>query len=176
MPMELEAKFRVSDFRQVRRALKAAGATYRGTASERDVFFDTPARDLFRNGRGLRLRQVKMLRSTAGGKKSGWLLTSKGPIKRGSRVKARREVQTAVADGLAIKDILAAAGLVEFVGLTKRRASYRLGNCLIELDEVPKLGRFVEIEGPTQRTIEAARKKLHLPDEPITASYLRMIN
>ena len=175
MPLEVEAKFRVSNFRNVRKALKAAGASYKGTAVEQDVFFDTSARRLYRSGRGLRLRRVKVLRPAPGGRKSGWLLTTKGPIERGSRVKARREIQTAVADGQAIKDILTAAGLVEFVGLTKRRASYKLGRCLIELDQVPKLGRFVEIEGPNERAIEAARRKLHLPDEPITDSYLRMI-
>jgi len=175
MPLEIEAKFRVSDFRSVRKVLKAAGATYRGTAIEADVFFDTPQRRLYHSGCGLRLRRVKILRSAPGGRRSGWLLTTKGPVGPAGRVKVRREVQTAVQDGQALKDILAAAGLVEFVGLTKRRASYKLGRCLVELDEVPKLGRFVEIEGPTRRAIEVARKKLRLPDEPITASYLRMI-
>jgi len=175
MAIETEAKFEVTDFRGVRNALRRAGATYRGTAVEEDVFFDTPERRLYHKGCGLRLRRVKMLRSVPGGRRSGWLLTSKGQVERSNRVKKRQETQTWVADGQAVKGILALAGMFEFVGLTKRRASYKLGRCLIELDEVPSLGFFVEIEGPTQKAIEAARKKLQLPDEPITESYLSMV-
>lgn len=175
MAKEIEAKFRVADFRAVRRRLRAVGAVYRGTAIESDAFFDTPQLSINRAGRGLRLRRVRMVRSVAGGRKSGWLLTVKGPKQRNSRVKVRQEIQTAVADGQAAAEILAAAGLVQMTVLEKRRTSYKLGLCCIELDEVPRLGRFVEIEGPNQRAVEAARKKLDLPDEPITDSYLKLI-
>ena len=175
MATELEAKYRVGDFAAVRRALRAAGAAYLGTAEETDTFFDTPRRHLYRSGRGLRLRRVRVLRSVAGGRKGGWLLTVKGPSRPNSRMKVRREEQTPIADGLAMRRMLAEAGLPAFVTLTKRRATYRLGRCLVELDELPGLGRFVEIEGPSQRAVEAARRGLGLDDKPIAKSYLALI-
>jgi len=175
MSQELEAKFRVDDFRAVRRSLKTARARYLGTALELDVFFDTPGRDLYRGGSGLRLRRVRVLRGVRGGRNSGWVLTVKGPKRRNSRLKVRREVETDVTDGEAISEILRVAGLVKTVTVQKRRSTFELDRCKIELDELPRIGRFVEIEGPNPRAVESARKKLNLPDEPITTSYLEMI-
>ena len=37
-----------------------------------------------------------------------------------------------------------------------------LDTCRVELDEVPLLGTFVEIEGPTEAAIEAALERLGL--------------
>jgi len=175
MAREVEAKFSVADFRAVRRALRAAGARYLGTVVELDRFFDLPDRRLYQSGCGLRLRHVRVVRHVDGGRGGGWLLTAKGPKRKKSRLKIRREVQTSVADGQAMVNILKAAGLEPVVAFQKRRTSYRVDQCAVELDEVSGLGRFVEIEGPGARAIEAVRKKLPLPDEPISASYLEML-
>jgi len=175
MARELEAKFKVEQFRSVRRALRDAKGIYLGTVMERDTFFDTAKRDLYRSGQALRLRQIRVLKHVAGGRKAGWLVTSKGPVQPGSVLKDREELQTSVDDGLAMADILQLAGLLPCQSIEKRRASYRLGRCSVELDEVPRLARFVEIEGPSYQAIEAVRRKLNLPDEPVTTSYLEMV-
>ncbi len=175
MPRELEAKFKVENFRRVRKALRAEGGVYLGTAIECDTFFDTPRRDLKRCGRALRLREIRVLKGAPGGRKSGWLLTSKGKPQRNTRAKVRQELQTRIADGEVLAQILRAGGLRETIGIEKRRTTYRLGNCLVELDELPRLGRFVEIEAPSQRALDAARRKLALPDQPITATYTDML-
>ncbi|MHC4294725.1 MAG: class IV adenylate cyclase [Planctomycetota bacterium] len=175
MPRELEAKFKVANFSGVRRALRAAGAVYRGTAIETDAFFDTPKRTLYRSGRAMRLRRVRMIRSAENGRTGGWLLTVKSRRQDNPRVKIRREIQTRVEDGEVLSEILHAAGLREMIRLEKRRASYSLGKCLGELDELEGLGCFVEIEAPTQRMLNAARRKLNLPDNPITATYTQLL-
>jgi len=174
MAQELEAKFKVEDFRAVRKALRAAAATYKGTALQLDRFFDTPQRKLYRSGRGLRLRQVRILRTGPGGLVGGSLITYKGRPRPARRAKVRREVQTRVDDGPAMDEIFRSAGLEVFMTLEKRRASYELGRCVVELDELPMLGCFVEVEGPSERAIEAARRKLGLEGRAITESYMHL--
>jgi adenylate cyclase class IV len=46
----------------------------------------------------------------------------------------------------------------------------------VELDELPQLGTFIEIEGPSAAKVMACRKKLGLADEPmIPESYVAMV-
>lgn len=176
MGQELEAKYKVADFAAVRDALAAAGAVYRGTAGESDVFFDTPDRKLYHGDRALRLRRIEAIEAPPGGLVGGWLLTSKGPPGENTRAKVRHEVQTRIEDGEAMAEILRGVGMVEFRGMVKRRSSYVLGDCLVELDEVSPLGCFVEIEAPDEQSLQEVRSRLGLPDQPITESYLKLVD
>ena len=59
----------------------------------------------------------------------------------------------------------------------KRRESWRLDDCKVELDELPQIGTFVEIEGASEDTVQAAREKLGLGDEAsITEGYASMVS
>ena len=136
MAEELEAKFKVANFRAVRKSLRAAGAVYRGTAILTDVFFDTPDRRLYRGDSGLRLRQVRITRGAPGGLTSGWVLTYKGPRHPNRRAKVRTETQTILDDGETMGEVLRSVGLQVFLEIEKSRASYKLGRCLVELDTV----------------------------------------
>ncbi len=49
------------------------------------------------------------------------------------------------------------------------------GSCLIELDELPLIGTFIEIEGSSQRQVFAVARKLGLDGDSIKTSYSRMI-
>jgi adenylate cyclase class IV len=102
------------------------------------------------------------------------LLTYKGPRLARGRAKSRVEIQTTVEDPKAIEDILRALGLVRRLVIQKRRASYRLGRCLVELDELPILGCFVEIEGASARAIDAAARHIGLTGEPLKAGYIHL--
>ena len=171
MAQELEAKFRVESFRAVRKALRDAGAAGGRTVAHLDRFFDTADRAIHRGGRGLRLRRM---RPAGKGGSIAWLLTYKGPVAAARKVKVRKEIQTSVGDGDAIAAVFACAGFKCFMAIEKRRTSFRLGRCLIELDELPMLGRFVEIEAPHDRAIEKARRRLGLTGEPIAETYLHL--
>ena len=175
MSHELEAKFPVDNFNAVRRALRAAGAEYHGTAIQEDTFFDTPHRHLYNTDRGLRLRKIRVLRGAQGGFRSGWLLTYKGKRQQNRNAKIRRELQTQVDDGQALAQLIQAAGLEILLHIEKRRSSYKLGRCWVELDELEGLGRFVEIEAPSEAVLQSVRRKLGLTAEPITESYPHMV-
>lgn len=51
-----------------------------------------------------------------------------------------------------------------------------MSGCSVQLDELPHLGSFVEIEGPAEEVIMKVREQLHLATRPlITASYIAML-
>ncbi len=157
MAVEIEAKLPVPSLDPVRRALADQSATPLGRVLEKNHIFDSADGRLRAAGSALRLRVA----TPAEGGAPTTVLTFKGPVEPG-RLKRRQEVEVAVSDaGLAL-ELLAAVGFVESLVYTKRRESYRLGDCRIELDEVPDLGCFVEIEGPDESAISRVQDLIGL--------------
>ena len=175
MAKEIEIKYAVEDLAVVKRKLRAAGATHLGTVEQSDAYFDTPDRRLLAADSGLRLRTTRILRRGAEKIEGGALLTFKGPARRGGRAKVRTERQSHVGAPAVVAEILAACGLGEMVTIVKRRCSWRLGRCRVELDRLPILGCFVEIEGPSAKAIYSAAGRLGLRGEPIKTHYVRLL-
>ena len=175
MSNEIEMKFPVPLLDPVRRALRREGAVYLGTVLQTDCYFDTPKRSLMRADRGLRIRQVRVLRGGAGEFDRRPQLTAKGPVKANSRAKVRCERQIHIDDADAMADVLGVCGLQPTMTIQKRRASYRLGGCLVELDELPVIGFFVEVEGPSARRITRVARALGLDGEPSKAHYISLL-
>ena len=175
MPNELEAKLKVASLSPVRRALRAAGAEHIETVLQTDLYFDTPGAELRRSDCALRIRRCRHLRGKGKGESGGACVTFKGSRAPHRRIKVRREVQTHVEDGDALAEVFGACGLKPVMKVQKRRASYRLGRCRIELDELPLIGCFVEVEGPSERAIAAARRKLSLEGRPILRPYVELL-
>ena len=131
-----------------------------------------------RSGTASRVQQVARptgsdVPHTAGCMSSA-LVTYKGPRAVRGRAKSRREIETAVADPHAVEEMLKELGLAPCLVIQKRRSTYRLGGCLVELDELPLLGKFVEIEGPAARTIESVARQIGLTCEPTKAGYAQL--
>jgi len=175
MGHEIEAKFPVADLASVRRRLRACRAVFLGTYVQADRFYDLPDHTYRKNGCGLRLRSLTILRSGAKKLDARPQITFKGPVKINACVKIRREIQTRLDCGQTAHQLLLACGLKQVMCFEKRRSSYRLGDCLVELDEFPPLGWFVEIEGPNERAVEATRHRLKIEAEHIPASYLHLL-
>jgi len=181
MAHEIEAKFKVPDFRAVRTRLRGLGAVYLGTNLQTDLYYDSPDHRLLNEDKGLRIRLTRRLRSPSatGGKApatdSRPLLTYKGPPDRHEQAKIRQEIESRVDSHQALGDILGALGMAPMLTIQKKRASYRMGPCLVELDELPLLGRFIEIEAPSPRQIEALREKLDIQAEPCTDHYITLM-
>ncbi|MFO0973543.1 MAG: class IV adenylate cyclase [Phycisphaerae bacterium] len=169
--LETEAKFRFDDFAALRDRLRAIGAAYVGRVVERNRFFDRPDESLRRAGYGLRVRSVTILDGPA----RPPTITFKGPLKPGP-LKQRPECELEMADADRAAELLANLGFVECFLFEKRRESWRIGDCLVELDELPRIGRFVEIEGPTVANIAGLQSALGCGDLPIErASYLALL-
>ena len=175
MSQEIEVKFKVDDFSAVRRALRRAGARYAATVIQTDSYYDTPDRMLLSRDCGLRIRRVRCLRSAGGKLDTRPLLTAKGPARGGAKAKIRREIQTHLDDPEAVSEILRWVGLELTMLIQKRRTTYRLGPCVVELDELPVIGRFVEIESPGRRALEHACRLLALKGRRITDHYINLL-
>jgi adenylate cyclase, class 2 len=168
MPIEIEAKVRVKSFRELRRRLVELGAKRLGASVERNDLYDLPGRDLAERGCRLRLRTVRR----GGGAP---VLTFKGP-KLGGRFKSRRELEIGVSDKTTARRLLEAMGYRPYFSFDKRRESWRLSGWNIELDEVPLLGRFVEVESAGTRELEDALAVLQLDRlEVITRGYASLL-
>ena len=78
------------------------------------------------------------------------IITWKGPRQPGA-LKSREEVELTVTDPADAALLLEKLGYVKVLTFEKRRQSWQLGGCKVELDELPLLGSFVEVEGPGER-------------------------
>lgn len=160
MPVELECKLRVDRHDDVRSALEAGGAVYVGRVAETNRIFDSADGSLRRSGRALRVRSIEVL----DGDGPGTTLTYKGPRQAGP-FKRREEIEVEVGGVEPTVAMLRALGYIERLVFEKRRETWRLGACSVELDDVPTLGRFVEIEGPDDGSIREVMDRIGLAGE-----------
>jgi len=158
MAQEIEAKFRVDDFGMTRARLERCDAQRVGQVLESDRILDTPERKLLAEDRALRLRTRAPL---DGDRVVPATLTYKGP-RAAAVAKIREEIETTVGDVTATAALLERLGLREVIVYEKRRESWKIGACTVCLDELPRLGRFVEVEGPSLEALEATLDLLGL--------------
>ena len=89
--------------------------------------------------------------------------------------KTREEVELRVEDGDAAL-LLERLGFIPSLSFQKRRETWELEGCKVELDELPYLGHFVEIEGPAEEPILRVRERLGLGDRPmIKSGYVELL-
>ena len=159
MPVETEAKIQVADHESLRERLAQLGAKCEGERLEVNIYFDTTDGELLKNDRALRLRSIEEKN----------VLAYKGPAQK-SKYKQRLEIQTAIADGQAVKRLLEELGFPQSLVFEKRRQSWLLDECRVELDSLPLLGAFVEVEGPCEAAIGQMLSKLGLDTADLIAT------
>jgi adenylate cyclase, class 2 len=171
MAVETEIKLKVASHGPVRDKLRALGAKRVGSVMETNRFFDRADHALLSGDRGLRLRTN--LDDESG--KSTHIVTYKGPRQRGP-VKKREEIEFGVDDPENAARVFEVLGLELELSFQKRRESWELDACKIELDEVPHLGTFVEIEGFDAKCIQTLQTKLGLErEQSIQDSYIGLL-
>ncbi len=143
--LEVEAKFRAGNLREVAERLSAMGAVPLGNTTEVDVYYAHPCRDFAATDEALRVRYAG----------NGAELTYKGP-RMGPGAKTRREVTVRVEGD--VETLISSLGFDRVAVVRKRRALYAVGPYTVSLDEVEGLGTFVEIEAVVdgQGGLEAA--------------------
>lgn len=165
-PTETELKLRVDDHAPVRERLSQLGARHLGTVLEHNRLFDHPDASLRRRDCGLRLRTVHPVAQPQADSghphqsthaDAAGCLTFKGPRKAGTDgFKIRPEWETEVENPAALEQILHQLNLDTALTYTKTRDSWQLGVLRVELDTVPSLGCFVELEAPITPFADAA--------------------
>ena len=173
MPEEIEAKVRIASPEALRRRMAARGLAEGEAILEVNRLFDDAARSLQRSGSALRLREEQR---PAGGAILRTILTYKGPRAK-SRMKRRPEVELAVEAAASLVAILEALGFAETFYYEKHRTCWHVGECEVALDELPHLGWFVEVEGPTEETVLVILADLDLAAEPlVNQTYIELLS
>ncbi len=188
--MEIEIKLRVLELRALRLCLKRLRAreifprTY-----ESNTLYDTPAKDLTRLGKLLRIRietpgvkggRIPKSRDTPA------LLTYKGPArrsrasknpaeksKRSKRFKIREEIEVTFTGTEQLNGILLALGLRPTFRYEKFRTTYSIPsirNLKVEFDETP-VGLYIELEGSPAAIDRAAKLLGYSLGDYITQTY-----
>jgi adenylate cyclase class 2 len=171
-------KFVASNLVDVRASLLSIGAEIVGSVQQRDEYFAHPCRDFVDTDEALRIRTIDHVQ----------ILTYKGP-KTAGQAKIRDELEVPVHDSAtqnALREILVRLGFSPVITVSKQRQSLhvvRNGRELhIELDEVDRLGTFVEIEAICERDdiVSAEQAVMVLAKEiqlttPTKSSYLALL-
>lgn len=174
MSIEIEAKMRLSDRDALIQTLDQVGGAFVADLAETNSYFDSPGGGLKSTDQGLRIR-VEVAAAGTPEETITTTITHKGPRAHG-RLKSREETELVVNNPRDAAVLLDAIGYHHVLTFEKRRTRYTLDGCRVELDELPVLGGFVEIEGPTEALVIAARKKLGLSAAPlIKSSYIAML-
>jgi adenylate cyclase class 2 len=169
--VEIEAKLKVNDLSVVRQRLEAIGGCLRSNVLESNMFFDTEDRALLAKDQGLRVRHT-LNRSSH---EETTTITFKGPRRQGT-LKSREERELKVGSVKDATSLLEALGYARVLTFQKRRESWLVKECDVELDELPYLGVYVEIEGPSEAAVLEVREMLQLSDRPlIRASYVALL-
>jgi adenylate cyclase class 2 len=159
MPIEIEKKYRLTkeQRQEVQRRLPEIGAIFEGEEFEENTLYSGDALDV--GTCVLRLRRIGDGSDTPvemPGRSPRAVLTYKQRFPGVSSIKQQQEDETQVSDADAMEAILDALGFVPALVYEKRRATWRLGDAEIVIDELP-FGLFMEIEGP-----ETAIRKIEL--------------
>lgn len=171
MAQEIEAKIRVESHDPIRERLRALGAACDGCVLEQNWIYDLPDGSLRDRDVGLRLRRA----IDEDGEERSATMTVKGPVSSGE-FKSREEVETRIDNTATAARMLELLGFVMILSYQKRRESWLLEDCRVELDEPPHVGLFVEIEGPTEAAIRKVQSDLGLAGAAhVRSSYVAMM-
>jgi adenylate cyclase class 2 len=173
---EVEVKV-PADHAAVRERLDELDAERVDRVVQEDTYFDAPHREFAETDEALRLRRE----TDADARETVAEVTYKGPLVDADS-KTREEVETAVADGEALTDLLGNLGFAPAATVRKERERYRLDGYTVTLDVVDDAGAFVEVETHAEEVDEAREgafavlERLGLdPDDQVRTSYLGMV-
>ncbi len=169
--LEIEAKIKVESLKAIRDKLQALSAQKLETVKQINIFFDRPDHSLRAADQGLRVR----LESSPEYPEPKCTLTHKGP-KQDTPLHPRESYDLITTSARDAVPFIEALGFVRVLTYEKRRESWFYDSCRVELDELPHLGTFVEIEGPSEDAVNVVRAKLDLNrNELCQESYVAMM-
>lgn len=72
------------------------------------------------------------------------------------------EIEVRVSDFEKTKTLLEAVGLIAFREQEKKRRTFRLDDVMVDIDTWPSVPTYVELEGPSEKSLKVAARKLDL--------------
>jgi predicted adenylyl cyclase CyaB len=145
------------------------GAVEGSKKIENNIYFDDFLGELSDRGKTLRLRV------SSGTEGKSISLTYKGK-KTGKIIFKRKEITLYLKEEAEAEELLKNIGYIKTFSYEKRRDTWSYKGCLIELDTLPIIGCFVEVEGPAESVIKKVSKELQLPNTYISDGYKTIVS
>ena len=171
---EKEVKIRLPDPRVVHKLtyyMKTLGAKQIGVICECNHILDLDGRPLKKNGCMLRVRENLNCSAPS-------VITFKGPAEEPivKGVKIREEIEAPLQSPQAVIRLLSSLGFGVVCTYAKERAVHELFGVMVQIDKIPELGCFVEIECSEEKKIKNIIKICRLERfERIKESYADMM-
>ncbi len=162
---EVEVKIRNVDKGDIIQKIEELGANKIFTGWVIDFRFDTPDRDLSREGKALRIRQ----------KGKYIYLNLKGKKKSIENITGRDEIGVKISNFRIMQKILNELGFIKIFELKKYRTEYRMEDMTFDIDEYVGLSPILEIESDSYERVEDYIHKLGIEDKDIGRVYIREI-
>ncbi len=162
---EIEVKIRNVDKEKIIEKIEKLGAQKIFTGRVIDYRFDTPDRDLSRQGKALRIRQ----------KGKYIYLNLKGKKKSIQNITGRDEIGVKISNLKIMYKILNELGYIKIFELYKYRTEYRLDDITFDIDEYLGLAPLLEIESDSYDKVKDYMKKLDLDPKDEGRMYIREI-
>jgi len=162
---EVEVKIRHIDKEEIIKKIEELGATKVFTGKVIDYRFDTPDRDLSRQGKALRIRQ----------KGRYIFLNLKGKKKSVQNIIGRDEIGVKISNFKTMHRILNELGYIKIFDLRKYRTEYRLKDIVFDIDEYVGLEPMLEIESDSYERVQEYIEKLEINSVDVGRIYIREI-
>lgn len=162
---EVEVKIRNINKDEIIKKISELGAAKIFTGRVIDYRFDTPDRDLSKQGKALRIRQ----------KGKYIYLNLKGKKKSVENVTGREEIGVKISNFKTMQRILSELGYIKIFELNKYRTEYRMDDMTFDIDEYIGLDPILEIESNSYDKVNEYVKKLEIKEEDIGRVYIREI-
>lgn len=160
---EVEVKVRNIDKEDIIKRVEKIGAVKIFTGRVIDYRFDTPERDLSRQGKALRIRQ----------KGKYVFLNLKGRKKSIQNITGRDEIGVKISNFKIMHRILTELGYVKIFELSKYRTEYRFEDMNFDIDEYLGMPPILEIESDTYDKVENYMKILEIQKKNVGRVYIR---
>ena len=162
---EVELKVRNIDKKKIVSKITKIGAVKVFGGKVIDFRFDTPDRDLSRQGKALRIRQ----------KGSHIYLNLKGKKKSKESIIGRDEIGVKISNFKTMQKILFEIGYIKIFELVKYRTQYRYKDINFDIDEYVGLDPILEIESDSYEKVREYVDLLEIKEEDIGRVYIREI-
>lgn len=163
---EIEVKIRNINKEDIIKKIEKLGAIKIFTGKVTDYRFDTPERDLSKQGKALRIRQ----------KGRYIFLNLKGKKKSVQNIINREEIGVKISNLRVMHKILNELGYIKIFELNKYRTEYRLDDTTFDIDEYVGLEPLLEIESISYDKVKEYIKKLEISEkETLGRVYIREI-
>ena len=155
MNIEIERKFKINNYQEIKQKVFDIGAELKNKSSNKDIYFKVPQE----------VENTKYLRIRIKNNETSGTLAYHEVV---SDLETK-EWETNISDAGITSELIEKLGFEIDAIVDKARETFKMKNVEIVIDKVKNLGSFIEIEASNEKTLEEIRKKLNIPESDVVS-------